>query len=149
MKHFCLIILFFLLFIHCVEREGAEKTAIGSLQKIAHPSDAQIQELRQAHAEIIVREPDYIIIRTTKMTMPLAFAASPVLEKDLVQRLVHIHLPDSTALQTVINSGVDFWGVEGDTAVARAFDIYIDDLRAAGLTVRIVAQKAARLEGQK
>ncbi|MBN1465707.1 hypothetical protein JXA02_08110 [candidate division KSB1 bacterium] len=149
MTRFYLFTLFSLLFIHCGGREGAERTAISSLRKIANPSDAQIQELRQANAEIIVRQPDYIIIRTTKMTTPLAFTASPVAEQDLVQRLVHVHIPDSAALQTVINSGVDFWGVEGDTAVARAYDLYIDDLRAAGLTVRIVAQDASDwLEGK-
>jgi len=128
----------------CQESDVAEQGAAGGLQKISNLTEAQIQELRDAGAEIIVQEPDYIVVRTTNMTGALAFSASGIEEKDLLQRLVHIHVPDSVALQTVINSGVDFWQVDGDTAIARAFDIYINDLRAAGLSVRIVAQDASK-----
>ena len=34
-------------------------------------------------------------------------------------------------------------GLDGDTAIARAFDIYIHDLREAGLTLRVVARDAS------
>jgi len=117
----------------CQESDVAEQGAAGGLQKISNLTEAQIQELRDAGAEIIVQEPDYIVVRTTNMTGALAFSASGIEEKDLLQRLVHIHVP-----------GVDFWQVDGDTAIARAFDIYINDLRAAGLSVRIVAQDASK-----
>lgn len=116
----------------------------GGLQKMTNPTASQINQLRDAGAEIIVREPDYIVIRTTNMTEPLAFSAEPIAEEDLVQRLVHIYAPDTTAKQTAINSGIDFWHVDGDTIVARAYDLYINRLRDAGLDVRIVAQDASK-----
>lgn len=139
------ILLLVVSFFSCAEQEAPEGQSVGAgLQKIANLTDSQIQELRDAGAEIIVQEPDYIVIRSTKMTKPMAFSAAPIQEHDLVQRLIHVYVPDSTALQTVINSGVDFWQVDGDTAVARAFDLYIRDLQMAGLTVRIVAQDASQ-----
>jgi hypothetical protein len=143
MKHVIFSLLFPLLLIHCGGDEGADRQTSG-LRKISGLSESQIDGLRQAGADIIVREPDYVVIRTSSMTAPLAFSSNPIEEKDLVQRLVHIHIPDSVALQTVLNSGVDFWNVEGDTVVARAFDIYINDLKAAGLSLRVVAQNASQ-----
>ncbi len=64
----------------------------------------------------------------------------------MVQRLVKIYLKDSTDLQKVVNSGVDLWEVKADTAVARAFDIYIERLREAGLSVKIIARDASQME---
>jgi hypothetical protein len=121
----------------------------GGLQKITNPTESQIHQLRDAGADIIVRQPDYIVIRTTDMTEPLAFSAESIAEKDLVQRLVHIYAPDTTAKQTAINSGIDFWHVDGDTIVARAYDLYIDRLRDAGLDVRIVSQDASEWVEEK
>jgi len=97
-----------------------------------------------------VQEPNYIIVQTDNMTKTMAFSSHPIQEKDLKQRLIHVYAPDTTALQTVVNSGVDFWQVDGDTVVARAFDLYINNLRQAGLDVRIVAQDATEwMEGQQ
>ena len=149
-KSFFYVILLSALIVVCCSDDVAEKAGGTGLRKISHPSESQLKELDEAGADIIVRETDYIIVRTTAVTTPLSVISAPIEEKDLVQRLVHIYLADSASLQMVINSGVDFWGVEGDTAVARAYDIYIDDLLAAGMTVRIVAQNAAAwLEGQE
>ena len=144
MRNLVYLILLALLFFSCNESDIAEQQTVGGLQKMSNLTDAQIQELLEAGAEIIVQEPDFVVVRTTNTTKLLAFSSSQIEETDLVQRLVHVYVPDSTALQTVINSGVDFWQVKGDTAVARAFDIYIKDLRTAGLSVRIVAQDAAK-----
>lgn len=148
-----LLSLFFLLSIFLLSCESKQEIAsqqAGGLQKISHPTDAQIQELKQAGADIIVEEPDYIVIRTDNMTKPMAYSSTLIEEQDLKQRLIHVYVPDTTALQTVINSGVDFWQVDGDTAIARAFDLYINNLKAAGLDVRIVAQDAnAWMEGMK
>ncbi|MBN1479069.1 hypothetical protein EH223_15355 [candidate division KSB1 bacterium] len=151
MKIMCSILLFSILVISCGERRVPEGQTVGAgLQKISNLTDSQIQELRDSGAEIIVQETDYVVVRTTKMTKPMAFSATPIEEQDLVQRLIHVYVPDSTALQTVINSGVDFWQVDGDTAIARAFDLYIRDLQNTGLTVRIVAQDASQwLKGRK
>jgi len=143
-----LLLLVFL--ISCGPEEQTSQQGAGGLQKISHPTEVQIQQLVDAGAEIIVQEPDYIVIRTDNMTKPMAFSSNPIQEQDLKQRLIHVYVPDSTALQTVINSGVDFWQVDGDTAIARAFDIYIKKLQEAGLDVRIVAQDAnVWMEGLK
>ena len=97
-----------------------------------------------------MREPDYIVVRTDNMTEPIAFSSHLIQEQDLKHRLIHVYAPDTTALQTVVNSGVDFWQVDGDTIVARAFDLYIKNLKDAGLTVRIVASDATKwMEGQQ
>ena len=151
MKYFLIAVLLATLISSCAQEEITEQQAVtGGLQKLENLDESQIKELEDSGAEIIVHEADYIVIRTTNMTKPLAFSSTPIQESDLVQRLVHIHLKDSLSLQTVINSGVDFWQVDGDTAIARAFDLYIKKLQAEGLTVRIVAQDATKwMEGQK
>jgi hypothetical protein len=72
--------------------------------------------------------------------------SEPIQEADMVQRLVKIQLKDSTDLQTIVNSGVDLWQVKGDTAIARAYDIYIERLKQAGLSVTIIARNASKME---
>lgn len=144
-----LLVIFALMLLSCGGQEMTSQQYEGGLRKIVAPSDAQIQALRDAGAEIVVLEPDYVIYRATDTTQPVALSTAPIQEKDLVQRLVHIYLPDSTALQTVVNTGVDLWQVQGDTAVARAFDLYIDKMVAAGLSVRVVAADASKwMEGR-
>jgi hypothetical protein len=150
MKFFTLIAILSIFVFSCGEKQQAESRHTGGLQKISNPTKTQIQQLKDAGADIIVQESDYIVIRTDNMTEPMAFSSNPIQEQDLKQRLIHVYVPDTTALQTVINSGVDFWQVDGDTAIARAFDLYINNLKAAGLDVRIVAQDAnVWMEGLK
>lgn len=126
-----------------------EQQSAGGLKKISYSSNEQLQALKDAGAEIIVQEPDYVIVRTDDMLQALSVKSTPIKEADLVQRLVHIQLKDSTSLQTVVNAGVDLWQVVGDTAIARAYDLYINKLRAAGLDVKIIAQDASKWEGEK
>ncbi len=141
MKIFLSFLMLVFLIVSCGEKEQADVQQTG-LQKITNPTEEQVQQLVDAGADIIVREPDYLVIRMDNMTKPLAFSSQPIQEQDLKQRLIHVYVPDTTALQTVINSGVDFWQVDGDTAIARAFDLYINNLKDAGLDVRIVALDA-------
>jgi len=126
-----------------------EQQSAGGLKKIAYSSNEQLQALKDAGAEIIVQEPDYVVVRTDDMLQALSVNSAPIQESDLVQRLVRIQLKDSTSLQTVVNTGVDLWQVVDDTAIARAYDLYINKLRAAGLTVEIMAQDASKWEGEK
>ncbi len=142
MKFITFLFLLSIFLFSCAEKQQVESQQAGGLQKIDNPTETQIEQLEKAGADIIVREPNYIVIRTANMSEPMAFVSRPIQEQDFKQRLIHVYVPDSTALQTVINSGVDFWQVDGDTAVVRAFDLYINNLKDAGLDIRIVAQDA-------
>ena len=140
-------ILSLLIVIACSQEVNQQ--AVGGLKKIAYTSDDQLQALKDAGAEIIVQEPDYVVVRTDNMLQALDVQTTSIKESDLVHRLVFVHLKDSTSLQTVVNSGVDLWQVAGDTAIVRAFDLYINKLRDAGLDVKIIAQDASKWEGGK
>jgi len=126
-----------------------EQQSAGGLKKISYSSNEQLQAIKDAGAEIIVQEPDYVIVRTDNMLQALSVSSTPIQESDMVQRLVRIQLKDSTSLQTVVDTGVDLWQVVDDTVIARAFDLYINKLRAAGLKVEIMAQDASKWEGEK
>ncbi len=113
------------------------------LRKISYANAAELERIRLTGAEIIVQQPDYVVIRTDSAQLAaLALASQPAQEQDLVQRLVAIVLRDSTSLQTVVDSGVDLWEARGDTAVARAFDIQLEKLRQQGLAITVIAENA-------
>lgn len=130
----------------CVACEPQQVTTqlSAGLHKVVRPTTEQIERLRDLGAELVVQEQDYIIIRTEETLEAVSVSTQPVQESDFVHRLVHVHLQDSTSLQKVVNTGVDLWSVENDTAIARAFDIDIRELRDADLDVRIVAQDASK-----
>jgi len=140
------LLLFCLIFAFCQSEQQPQQAQSQGLQKIYYKSEEQVQQLRRAGAEIIVQEPDYVIVRTDSMLQTQDLKSEAIQEADLIHRLVKIHLRDSTDLQKVVNSGVDLWEVKGDTAVARAFDIYIERLREAGLSVKIIAKNASKME---
>ncbi|MCG3156033.1 MAG: hypothetical protein DKINENOH_02641 [bacterium] len=113
------------------------------LRKISYANAAELERIRQTGAEIIVQQPDYVVIRTDSAQLAaLALTSQPAQEQDLVQRLVAIVLRDSTSLQTVVDSGVDLWEARGDTAVARAYDIQLEKLRREGLAITVIAENA-------
>jgi hypothetical protein len=126
-----------------------EQQSVGGLKKISYSSEEQLQALKDSGAEIIVQEPKYVVVRTDEMLQALDVQSTNIKEIDLVQRLVFVHLKDSTSLQTVVNTGVDLWQVVEDTAIVRAFDLYINEMRDAGLDLRIIAQDASKWEGEK
>ncbi|MDZ7332814.1 MAG: hypothetical protein ONB31_12620 [candidate division KSB1 bacterium] len=136
-----------LILAYCQSNQQPRQAPEQGLQKVYYKNPEEIQRLRSAGAEIIVQEPNYVVIRTDKRVQNFGFKPQPIQETDLVQRLVEILLKDSSDLQTVVNSGIDLWQVAGDTVIARAYDIYIERLREAGFVVHIIAQKASSMEG--
>lgn len=113
------------------------------LRTVSYADAAELEHIRQTGAEIIVQQPDYVVIRTDSAQLAaLALTSRPAQEQDLVQRLVAIVLRDSTSLQTVVDSGVDLWEARGDTAVARAYDIQLEKLRREGLAITVIAENA-------
>ncbi len=136
-----------LILANCQSNQQPRQATGPTLQKVYYKNPEEIQRLRAAGAEVIVREPDYVVVRTDKMLKSFGMQSQPIQESDLVQRLVKIILKDSSDLQTVVNSGVDLWQVIGDTVIARAYDIYIERLREAGFTVQIIARNASGREG--
>lgn len=137
-----------LIFVFCQSEQQPQQAQSQQLQKVYYKSEQEVQKLRDAGAEIIVQQPDYVIIKTNKMLTAQDIKSEPIKESDLVQRLVKIHVKDSIDLQTVVNSGIDLWEVKNDTAIARAYDIYIEALRKSGLSVEIIAQNASQ-RGEK
>ena len=135
------------LIISCSQQ--VEQQSVGGLKKISYSSEEQLQALKDSGAEIIVQEPKYVVVRTDEMLQALNVQSTNIKEIDLVQRLVFVHLKDSTSLQTVVNSGVDLWQVVEDTAIVRVFDLYINQMRDAGLDLKIIAQDASKWEGEK
>lgn len=135
-----------LIFAFCQSEQQPQQAQTAGLQKVYYKNPEEVQNLRNAGAEIIVQQPDYVVIRTNKMLQTHGLKSEPIQEADLVQRLVKIAIRDSSDLQTIVNSGVDLWEVKNDTAVVRAFDIYIEQLKQAGLSVEIIAQNASKLE---
>ncbi|RME01893.1 MAG: hypothetical protein D6814_00630 [Calditrichaeota bacterium] len=127
----------------------SQQAASHGLKKIHYRSEADLQRLRQAGARIIVQQPDYVIIDNDSLITALGFKAEPIQEKDLVQRLVRIVAANRDELQKAIDIGVDPWEVHGDTLIARAYDLYIEQLRKSGLTVEIIAQDASKWEGKQ
>jgi len=141
-----LLLLACLIFAFCQSEQQPQQAQKAGLQKVYYKSQQEVQNLRNAGAEIIVQQPDYVVIRTDSMLQTQDLKSEPIQEVDLVQRLVKIALKDSTDLQTIVNSGVDLWEVKNDTAVVRAFDIYIEQLKQAGLSIEIIAKNASKLE---
>ena len=135
-----------LIFAFCQSEQQPQQAQSQQLQKVYYKSEEEVQKLRDAGAEIIVQQPDYVIIKTDKMVAAQDIKSEPIKESDMIQRLVKICVKDSTDLQTVVNSGIDLWEVKNDTAIARAYDIYIEALRQAGLSVEIIAQDASKRE---
>ncbi len=119
------------------------------LKKVRYSSQAEVQQLRQVGAEIIVQQPDYVIIRTDSIQGTLSVQLEAFTEAELVQRLVQISLSDSGDVQTIVDTGVDLWEVKDSTAIAQAFDIYIEKLRQSGFTVEIIAEDARNREEPK
>jgi hypothetical protein len=142
-----LILLGVILLSACRQQQPAA-TATSGLKKI-HSSDPQtVQSLRQMGVEILVQQPDYLIIRTDSatarkiQTMALA-PQSGATERDLVQRLVRIHFADKSQLQAIVNLGVDVWEVEGDSVTARVFDLHLEKLAQQDFTYRILKMNAS------
>lgn len=138
-----------LIFVCCQSEQQPQQASQRPLQKVYYKSEAEVQQLREAGAEIIVQQPDYVIIKTDKMVAVQGLQSEPIRESDMVQRLVKIYVKDSTDRQIVVNSGIDLWEIKNDTAVARAYDIYIDKLRQAGLHVEIISQDARQREEKR
>lgn len=148
MRKSLFILLVFIILLSC-NSEPPQPPPTDKLRKVEYESQEQIDQLRKAGAKIIVQEPDYVVIETDSMVSTLSVPSSPIKESDLVQRLIHVYAPDSSDVQKIIDTGIDFWQVKGDTVIARAFDIYIEQLRASGFDVEIIQQNMREKEDQK
>jgi len=120
------------------------------LRKVRYRTPEELQKLRDAGVDIVVQQSNYVIVRvdSTKVTALAAVPTEAVQERDLVQRLVHIKIDSTHVLQQVADAGLDVWEVQGDTVVARAYDLQLERLRQAGFTWREVAQDADQMKGK-
>lgn len=146
MNRLFIISIIFLLWIGCGSEEPQQAQSVG-LQKIAIESQEDVDRLRAAGAEIIVQEHDYVIVRAKNMIQSQELGGAPIEESDLIQRLIRVPFKDSGDLQKAVDVGIDLWKVQGDTIIARAFDIYIEKLKQMGFKVEIIARDASKWEG--
>ncbi|MGH1365898.1 MAG: hypothetical protein ACRBF0_20235 [Calditrichia bacterium] len=127
----------------CATPEPVEALSTGKgLRKVPTADAATIEKLTNAGAEILVKQPDYIIIRIDGMQAVQAVNTVQLNEADLIQRVVEIQLQDSTSVQTIVDMGIDLWDVEENKAVAQAYDLHITRLRDAGFTVAILEENS-------
>lgn len=134
-----------LLILSCVPTEQVEALTTGKgLRKIPATDAQTIKALTDAGAEIVVKQPDYLVIRIDGMQSVLSIGTVPLSEADLVQRLVKIQLKDSTSVQTIVDMGIDLWDVEGNEAFAQAYDLYIERLKADGYQVTILEENSRK-----
>ena len=137
------------LFLGACSTPEPQQAANHGMKKIRYTSEADLQRLRQAGARIIVQQPGYVIIDSDSTIGALGFKAESIQESDLVQRLVRIATANRDERQMAIDTGIDPWEVRGDTLIARAFDLQIEQLRSSGLTVEIIAENAAKWEDKQ
>ena len=132
----------------CTSQPSSSPGATG-LKKIRWRTPEDLQKLRAAGAEIIVQQSDYVIVRvdSTSVSALAAVPVEPVHEVDLVQRLVHIKIDTAHTVQQIVDAGLDLWSAEGDSAIARAYDIQLERLRQAGFELRVVEQDANPMKG--
>ena len=145
MKIICMFI-FFAGFISCTSQQPQVASNPNALKRINITSSEQVAELRQAGAEIIVQEPDYVVARTEKMTQQLSFAFKPVQEKDLIQRLAKVAISGPADLQRIADMGIDIWEIKADSAICRVFDVHLEKCQQQNLTYQIIASNAAERE---
>ncbi len=119
------------------------------LLKVRYEDESELESLRQSGAQIIVKEKDYVVVRLTSEVAVQNIVGEKISESDLVQRLVYIALKDSGDVQKIVDTGLDLWEVKGDTAIARAFDLYIEELRKAGFFVKVVEENAGMKKGEQ
>ncbi len=125
------------------------KSASGLRKVMITEADA-VDRLRALGLEVIVQQPDYVVVRQDSSHLQALREAGittlPAQEADLVQRLVRVHFSDREQKQQIIDMGIDFWEQEGDSLLARAFDIHLSRLQAAGIGYRILANDASKRE---
>lgn len=130
-----------------------KSAATAGLRKVMIGSPQEVERLRSLGLEIIVQEENYVVIRQdSAQAMQLreaAIATVPIQESDLVQRLVRVHFSNRDQLQQIVDMGLDVWHTEGDSLTARAFDIHLTRLHAAGIGYRMLLRYAGTEEGHK
>jgi hypothetical protein len=60
---------------------------------------------------------------------------------------VKVHFTSREQLQRIVDMGIDVWEVEGDSLLARAYDLHLTRLQADSISYRVVEQYAGRKEG--
>jgi hypothetical protein len=137
-----LLILGAMTFAACGQQQPAARSTKG-LRKISVTDAETVARIRQSGAKILVQEPDYLVVYSEG---EVGISSQPASEQDLVQRVARIHFADQTQLQKIVDLGVDLWEVESDSATARVYDLYLEQLKQDGFAYRILKMDAAKEE---
>lgn len=118
-----------------------------NLAKVRYNNEAELQNIRDTGADLIVIQPDYVILRSNGSSALQSLNLETFEEQEMIQRLIRVALRDSGDVQKIVDSGADFWDVEDSSAIVRAHDYYIEKLQKMGFTISIIANNASRQGG--
>lgn len=149
-----LFVLIMLFAMACQSRTGEQQTESAMLQetksdlpqikKIPIANKAEADSLIKLGIDIIVVEDSYVAARMSQSEVAIIrsanFKTEPILEKELIQRLVKIPIEDKSKVTELTNLGMDVWEVKEDTVIAQVFDKHIREAEAKGFSVEIVAR---------
>jgi len=116
--------------------------------RVDKPSEDVIARVRAIGADLIQREPDYIVVQATERQLDAMKRQQIdyrlIQERDLAPRFVRIAAPDRGSVALVVGAGIDIFEIREGIVIGRAFDSQIETLRRQGLKVDIAPQPWSR-----
>lgn len=115
--------------------------------RVERPGEDMIARIRAIGADLIQREPDYIVVQGTERQLDAMKRQQidyrPIQESDLAPRFVRIAAPDRGSVALVVGAGIDIFEIREGVVIGRAFDSQIETLRRQGLKVDIAPPPSA------
>jgi hypothetical protein len=116
--------------------------------RVDKPGEDVIARIRAIGADLIQREPDYIVLQATERQLDAMRRQQidfrSIQESDLTPRFVQIAAPDRGSVALVVGAGIDIFEIREGTVIGRAFDSQIETLRRQGLKVDIAPPPSVR-----
>jgi hypothetical protein len=116
--------------------------------RVDKPSEDVIARVRAIGADLIQREPDYIVVQATERQLDAMKRQQIdyrlIQERDLAPRFVRIAAPDRGSVALVVGAGIDIFEIREGIVTGRAFDSQIETLRRQGLKVDIAPPPSVR-----
>ncbi|CAC9616107.1 hypothetical protein [uncultured Gammaproteobacteria bacterium] len=126
------------IFLLCIVGVTLPKNSLASdfvYKKILLTQSINLTNIESYVDEILVIEPDFMVVKINKNTVIPNISLSPTKESDFIQRKVDIYFQDEQQLVHILQAGVDIFHKTKQKIVGRAFDAQIKRLEALGLTI--------------
>ncbi|AYQ55931.1 hypothetical protein THERMOT_34 [Bathymodiolus thermophilus thioautotrophic gill symbiont] len=127
-----------LIFLLCIISVALSKNSSAAdfvYKKILLTQPINLVNIESYVNEILVVEPNFMIVKINKNTVIPGISLSPTKESDFIQRRVDIYFQDKQQLAHILKAGVDIFHKTKQKIVGRAFDAQIKQLEALGLTI--------------